>query len=486
MRQFTLRLNTHVFNLEISHSKEGENVCNPTTQQRLYPRFLQYIEDSHRDGIMGHYRYSQMLSKARKLKRFLIIKGVSNLHVNQFDINMLLDFRQFIFDEYLYVPSYPNLYPRGIGKRPPVKRCKNNTVVHDLKALSAFFNELENREEIQRSPFRKLAAKKQKSIMHVMFDEPFYLHADEVRRIINTPVPEKLQTTKDIFILNCAIGCRLGDLQRLTMSKVAVSSEGIPFIHYIPSKTASSQSTNREIQTPLIHTAWEIIQRTQLLFGNFNAPKLSLYRAGYERQKYNHALRRLLYFCGINRRVSVFDQTLGDNRYVPLCQVASSRLARKTHIDMLNKVQINYYAAGLHCYGSDAVFRYTSLELSDHFALLNAAFAEKPYHLHPSSPTTPSSPTHSIAPNSTPTHSIASNSSPTHSTPSNSTPPVPSHSSPAPSVPSHSTHSVPSHSTPTRTIYTHSSGSPSSAFVSSHSLISSPVSPLHSSYKSTP
>jgi len=48
---------------------------------------------------------------------------------------------------------------------------------------------------------------------------------------------------------------------------------------------------------------------------------------------------------------------------------------------MLNKVQINYYAAGLHRAGSDAVFRYTSLELADRFALLNAAFGTEDYRV---------------------------------------------------------------------------------------------------------
>ena len=38
------------------------------------------------------------------------------------------------------------------------------------------------------------------------------------------------------------------------------------------------------------------------------------------------------------------------------------------------KVQDDYYAAGLHRKGSDAVFRYTSLELTDRYALLRAAF----------------------------------------------------------------------------------------------------------------
>ena len=41
----------------------------------------------------------------------------------------------------------------------------------------------------------------------------------------------------------------------------------------------------------------------------------------------------------------------------------------------------HYYAARLHREGSKAVFRYTSLELSDRFALLNAAFGEEGYRV---------------------------------------------------------------------------------------------------------
>ena len=100
----------------------------------------------------------------------------------------------------------------------------------------------------------------------------------------------------------------------------------------------------------------------------------------YGKQRYNEALRRLLQYCGITRNVSLFCPETGDNVYRPIYQVASSKLARKTHVDMLTKVQINYYAAGLHREGSGSVFRYTSLDLSDRFALLNAAFGTDGKH----------------------------------------------------------------------------------------------------------
>ena len=360
-------MNSRIFEMMVSRVMTDDTVLiSRGVNEPLYKRLVQYLEDARRDGMMGLGRYNVMLSKARKLLRFLIIKGLSGISAREFTADLLLEYRSFIYDEYLYVPRFPHLYPCGGGKHAPRRRCKQTTVVHDLKALQAFFRELEDTGEIRRSPFRKISGERRRSIMHVMYDAPVFLKADELRRVMKTPVPRELQQTKDIFVLNCALGCRIGDLKRLTMDKVAVSDECIPYVHYIPSKTARAQITNQEIQTPLIQPAMEIVQRTQLDFNGHN-PK-------YEKQVYNKLLRQLLEFCGINRLVCVYDAERADNVYRPIYEVATSKLARKTHVDMLTKVQINYYAAGLHREGSNAVFRDTRLELKDRYALLNAAF----------------------------------------------------------------------------------------------------------------
>lgn len=336
------------------------------TKEPLYQRFVRYLEDSHRDGVIGDGRYVVAVGKARKLRRFLTIEGISTITADDFTSDLVLDFRKFVYDEYKYVPLHPELYPRTNGHRPPTRRCCNSTVVHDLKLLQAFFAELENTGEISRSPFRNISLKKRRAIMHVMYDDPVFLRADEFRQVLQTKVPQHLQWAKDIFVLNCAIGCRISDLLRLTPDKVAVSEDGIPYVHYIPSKTAGRQTTNKEVVTPLIEPAVEIIRRTNL--------KLIDDKPNYGKQRYNKTLRKLLQYCGINRRVSLFNPDTCENISKPLYEVASSKLARKTHIDMLNKVQINYYAAGLHRTGSDAVFRYTSLELADRNVLMKAAF----------------------------------------------------------------------------------------------------------------
>ena len=352
----------------------------------MYSRFLRFINEAHRDGVMGDARYAVALSKARKLERFLRINGQSSMPVRAFTNEMVLKYRQFIQNEYQYVSLYPGLYPRGSGHRPPQKRLRDTTVVHDLKLLQAFFAELENTGEIDRSPFRRISLEKRRHMMHVMYDAPIFLRAEEIKQVMATPVPAELQRAKDIFVLNCAIGCRISDFLRLSLDKVAVSEEGIPFVHYIPSKTSKMQTTNLEVMTPLIEPALEIVLRTRLeLFGQRGDRRSVGGRDGrnlkYQKQVYNQTLRRLLAYCGINRLVCLYDPERDDNVYRPLNEVASSKLARKTHVDMLTKVQINYYAAGLHRAGSDAVFRYTSLELADRFALLNAAFGESDYRV---------------------------------------------------------------------------------------------------------
>lgn len=363
-------MNNSVFEAEVQRvlSDECATDTDATAEgETLYKHFVRYLKDAHRDGVIGDGRYAVAIGKARKLQRFLTISGLNTLTADDFTSDLVLEFRQFVYDEYQYVPLYPELYPRTAGCRPPTKRCCTSTVVHDLKLLQAFFAELENTGEIQHSPFRKISAKKRRTIMHVMYDDPVYLKASEFKQVMETDVPEELQWAKDIFVLNCSIGCRIGDLLRLTPDKVSVSDDGIPYVHYIPSKTVGRQTTNKEVVTPLIEPAVEIIRRTQL--------KLIDNNPNYGRQRYNKSLRKLLEYCGINRQVNLFNHNTCDNECKPLYEVASSKLARKTHIDMLNKVQINYYAAGLHRTGSDAVFRYTSLELADRNVLMKAAFS---------------------------------------------------------------------------------------------------------------
>ena len=334
-------------------------------------RFHRYMEDAKRDGVFGDSRYEKYKIVYGKLSRFLTIVGRRDILPQQFDDEMLLQFRVFMFDEFTYVDSWRGLYVTLAGHNIPTKRLSTNTVATNLKILQTFFYDLENKEEITRSPFRRLGKDRKKTVMREAYDDPVFLREDEFIKVLETEVPEPLRTTKGAFLVQCAFGCRISDFKVLSMDNIAVSPDGFPYIHYLPQKTRDTQSDHREVETPIVRFAFDILKRTQ-----FDFPVLR-YATG--ENGYNAKIKRLLKYCEINRPVAVYNEEKKVNEYKPLWEVGSSKLCRKTHVDMLNKVQINKYAAGLHRVGSTAVDRYTKIELRDRFTLLCVAFDQEPY-----------------------------------------------------------------------------------------------------------
>ncbi|MGN0190815.1 MAG: hypothetical protein ACI39U_04100 [Candidatus Cryptobacteroides sp.] len=354
MKKDGLPLNSNTLRevIERRFCQSGTMVAEPVVD-----RYREFITQAHNAGFIGTLRYKQLCTIAGRLERWLSMTHREGLATDGFDSAILLEYRKFLFDEYLYAEKYPQYYRSGV--RLPRKRRKNSSVVMELRALRAFFTELEDLEEIRRSPFRMLTREKRKSIMHVMYDAPVFLRKAEFDTVCNAVVPKRLEWVRDVFVFNCCVGCRIGDVQRLGPEKLEISDDGIPFIHYIPQKTRQTQLTNREIETPLVPTALRIARKG---LGKFS------------RLKYNMLLKELLKQCGLTRKVRIYNESKGDNEYIPLYRTASSKLARKTHVDLMNKVQIDPWASGLHQVGSNAVFRYTYLELRDRYRLMLIAF----------------------------------------------------------------------------------------------------------------
>lgn len=366
-------LTTEVFEREISRLK------NPVVQARvenpnIVAKFREYASNSLKHGIIGEARHKHINTVIDKLERFLIINGISGLMSDEFTEEHLLDFRDFLFDEYKYVERFPKLYEQISKRNLPSERLSMNTVASQMKMFQTFFTTLEDRDEIQKSPFRRLGKERRNFVMKTKYDDPVFLRKEEFLKVMSAKVPKNMQDTKDAFLVQCAFGCRVSDFLRMGMQTIAVSNEGVPYVHYIPQKTADRQDGNEEVMTPIVRFAFDIIKRT-----NFNFPVLkNLYGTG----GYNVRIKTLLQLSKIERLVPQYNEVSKQNEYIPLYKVGSSKLCRKTHVDMMNKVQIDKYAAGLHKKGSAAVDRYTNLELKDHFALLNAAFEQKPYKVN--------------------------------------------------------------------------------------------------------
>lgn len=331
--------------------------------------FSAFIEILHRDGVIGEGRRKHYEVTQRELNRFLIINKKLDIKTCDFDKEMVMDYRDFLLNEYLYVEKWRGLYTGLNPVNIPTQKRSTNTVAQKLSQLQAFFTTMENEEQIDKSPFRKLGKQRRNAALAEKYDDPVFLTDREFKLLTDTTVPNSLQETKDAFILQCLLGCRISDFKAMNMNNIAIDDTGFAYVRYLPIKT---KATNREgVETPLTQMALDIILKYQ--FG-FHILKYVSGKSGYSKK-----IRLLLQYCGIDRGCKVFNQSTKDNEYRPLYELGSSKLARKTHVDMMNKVQINQYAAGLHKEGSNAVNRYTKLTLHDRFILMCAAFGEQPY-----------------------------------------------------------------------------------------------------------
>lgn len=341
--------------------------------QLLEERFQQFIQDGLRDNLFGESRAKVYYVLLAEIHRFLIIKGYNNIEIRDVTIDTIMHLREFIKDEYQYVTTWKFLYNEMRVQNRPTKPRSGNTIATRVKMLQTFFAELENNEEIDKSPFRKLGKERKRKIMQEKFMEPISLKATELQTIMNASLPKSLQEVRKAFILQCAFGCRISDFKNLQMKNISVSEEGIPYIHYLPIKTRNTQTNNAEIETPIVRFALDIIKDTNFHFG------ITAYPSG--KSGYNVKIRELLKVCEINRLCKQYNEQTEQNDYIPLYEFGSSKLARKTHIDMMSKVQVNLYVSGLHKVGSDAVNHYTNMTLQDRFQLMSVAFQQPLYRV---------------------------------------------------------------------------------------------------------
>jgi len=161
---------------------------------------------------------------------------------------------------------------------------------------------------------------------------PYYLTSDEVAAVAGVAVDTP---TKRAFLFACMTGVRFGDLATLTADNV----EGDTLV-YTSHKTATATSV------PLSPSTLQLIAGRRAGQRLFNLPTAATYNA---------QIRQLLRAAGITRNV-----TTSSGRQ-PLCDVASSHLARRTFVGRLVDAGVTaevIQSMSGHARGSHAFARY--------------------------------------------------------------------------------------------------------------------------------
>lgn len=333
-------------------------------EKTFLEEFTAAYENWYSKNIISQGRYKHYKVCRGMIDRFLKINKLTNIKIKDFTSDILLQFQTFLFEEHTYIDRYPDIYDELSNRQLPKERSQN-TVASKLTMLRTFLNELEEQDKISINPFRKIPKREREAILKESYDEPVYLTLDELLIIVNNDCPENLERVRDCFLLQCAIGCRVGDFNNLTWNNIR-AEKGFYYIHYVPSKT-SRVSNLKPIDTPIVKFAYEIINKYKGKLPNLLVPAYIGNVSG--KDGYNKQIKDLLIYYGINRNIMI--RSNGVLKPVPISSKASSKICRSTHVDIITKVSLNKYTSGLHEEGSDALDRYTGLNIEEniHFTV---------------------------------------------------------------------------------------------------------------------
>jgi len=303
---------------------------------------FQRFWDSRGIGRLRGLRYKTTIAALRRWEK---VRG-KKLSIDKLDGTFLEDFREFLEQEHTLagMKRYRAVY--GRMDRLPEERGKN-TIIDYLKVLRAFCGWLLRQGEISADPFANF------EIGTATYGTPYYITLEERDRLYRTNLCRHpaLAAQRDIFVFQCLVGCRVGDLVKLRPGDII---DGV--LTYIPRKTKGDRPV--VVRVPLNATAAEIVARYADLPGGKLLPFIS-------EQKYNDAIKRCFLAARITRPVSILDPVTREEVKRPLNEVASSHLARRTFIGNLYKQVQDPDLIGAmsgHTDGSRAFSRYRDID----------------------------------------------------------------------------------------------------------------------------
>ena len=267
-------------------------------------------------------RKKQYVSMYNILKRYEVFKQIFDsrfrLDVRAFDLAMVREFEDYLKKECELAKQYPILGSADNWRHRPRPRGLNRNI-GILTDLRTFFNWCVREEVIPEDshPF----AKYEMPLEH--YGTPYYISVEERRQLYAAPMPKKLERSRDLFVFQCLVGCRRGDLFRFTKANI-VDGELV----YIPRKTRDGRPVT--VAVPLNKTAQEILDKyhdddRELLFPIPSKPT------------YDREIKKIFTIAGITRNVVIRNSLTGEEEIRPINEVASSHMARRTFVGNLYK-----------------------------------------------------------------------------------------------------------------------------------------------------
>ena len=331
------------------------------------------------ETFLVHHKFSPSRSYAYKVligmvRRFMMYKrDASNkdysLYLDTISLEDMEDFMQYVKYEGSIAKKHRRLFIKILDTYPIARSPKHpkkiadrgiNYVISVMKQLKAVFNWHIKQGITTNNPLKRL------ELGAEIYGLPVYLTKEERDRIADydlSATPIRLQQQRDIFVFQCLTGCRVGDLLKLTPANI---NDGI--LEYVPAKTKDHMQQVRP-RVPLSERALALVRKYQ---GVDSSGRLFPYISS---QKYNEAIREVFRACGVNRTVVVRNSVTGMNELVPISEIASSHMARRTFVGAAYKAVKDPNLIGAmsgHVPGSKAFSRYRRIDDEDLKSVISA------------------------------------------------------------------------------------------------------------------
>lgn len=325
--------------------------------------FLDKTKDFLKLKKLSSERHKTYVGIFRIVQRYEIYKG-KQIILDKATAETLADFAEFLSIEHtLFEPAqdkyreilkpvkkYKYAWEHSEHERAPRQRS-DNAIVSYMSAVRAYWRWCIDMGYTRNDPFRKYSVGSQK------YGTPYYLTTEERDLLYKTDMggDKDLCQARDIFIFQCYVGCRISDLFSFTENNIVASDNGLS-VQYIPSKT--KEENPRVVKVYLSPTAVEILNR-------YNGQQKDTIFPFYGTGKLNFLIRQALKKAGITRVVTTVNPRTKQSEQHPICDVASSHMARRTFIGNLYKKVKDPNLVGKlsgHCEGSKAFARYRDID----------------------------------------------------------------------------------------------------------------------------
>lgn len=313
----------------------------------FFDRAEQYLTEYKTKNASGIRAVFRRLERLEAWKREMEGDTDFRYEVSTFGAEQLEEYMKYVTEEYDLYVKHPDFFAKfGLYHSTMRPSSKNSSFSGGLR-LKAFLNWCVKKGYSDDVSFRQV-----QTHGHV-YGDAYYLTIEERNQVYQCQYGRSYHAAlvKDMFVFQCLVGCRMGDLFSLTRNNII---DG--WLEYIPGKNLNKGNTEL-VRVPLCDTAKEILAR-------YSHVSPRLFPVICEAQ-YNMYIKFVLDFAGIHRMVTVLNPLTRQPEQKMLCDVATSHTARKTFIgDLYAKVKDQALVSSLtgHSPQSRAFQRYRTID----------------------------------------------------------------------------------------------------------------------------